>query len=153
MKEFVRWPVSCGAAGFEWGFTALPKLGEDGASYSYTFFEQMFIPKGAKEIDLAKQFMAYMYSDEAAEIIYEKSGAVQPILGASELMTDDDPNKLFYEVYDRGAKAAMGGFAVSDCSPETKIGSPTAAIFSSYPSFKAPIKTSAACWPVSLASI
>ncbi len=105
------------AAGFEWGFTALPKLGEDGASYSYTFFEQMFIPKGAKEIDLAKQFMAYMYSDEAAEIIYEKSGAVQPILGASELMTDDDPNKLFYEVYDRGAKAAMGGFAAAPPVP------------------------------------
>ena len=25
-------------------------------------------------------------------------------------MKDEDPNKLFYSVYDQGAKAAMGGF-------------------------------------------
>lgn len=101
------------ASGFEWGFTALPKVTSDGDSYSYTFFEQMYIPSGAKNADLAKQFMAYMYSDEAAKIIYEKSGAVQPIVGASKLMKAEDPNKLFYSVYDNGAKAAMGGFAAA----------------------------------------
>lgn len=101
------------AEGFKWGFTALPKVTPDGDAYSYTFFEQMFIPEGAKEVDLAKKFMAYMYSDEAAKIIYEKAGAVQPIIGASDLMTADDPNKLFYSIYDTGAKAAMGGFAAA----------------------------------------
>lgn len=101
------------AEGFKWGFTALPKVDPNGDQYSYTFFEQMFIPEGAKEVDLAKEFMAYMYTDEAAKIIYEKSGAVQPILGASDLMSDDDPNKLFYSIYDNGAKAAMGGFAAA----------------------------------------
>lgn len=101
------------ANGFEWGFTALPKVAADGDAYSYTFFEQMYIPEGAKEVDLAKKFMAYMYSDEAAKIIYEKSGAVQPIVGASKLMKTEDPNKLFYSVYDNGAKAAMGGFAAA----------------------------------------
>ncbi|NBI07351.1 carbohydrate ABC transporter substrate-binding protein [Senegalia massiliensis] len=99
------------ADGFEWGFSALPKVSEDGDSYSYTFFEQMYIPNDAKNADLAKEFMAYMYSDEAAQIIYDKSGAVQPIKGASDMMSDDDPNKLFYSIYDEGAKAAMGGFA------------------------------------------
>lgn len=97
--------------GFEWGFSALPKVTEDGDSYSYTFFEQMYIPNDAKNADLAKEFMAYMYSDEAAQIIYDKSGAVQPIKGASDMMSDDDPNKLFYSIYDEGAKPAMGGFA------------------------------------------
>jgi N-acetylglucosamine transport system substrate-binding protein len=101
------------ANGFEWGFTALPKVTASGDSYSYTFFEQMYIPEGAKQVDLAKKFMAYMYSDEAAKIIYEKVGAVQPIVGASKLMKDGDANKLFYSVYDNGAKAAMGGFAAA----------------------------------------
>lgn len=99
--------------GFEWGFTALPKITDSGNSYSYTFFEQMYIPNGAKNVDLAKKFMAYMYSDEAAKIIYEKSGAVQPIVGVSKLMKADDANKLYYSVYDNGAKAAMGGFAAA----------------------------------------
>lgn len=99
------------ADGFQWGFMALPKVDKD--AYSYTFFEQMYILDGAKEVDLAKKFMAYMYSDEAAKIIYEKAGAVQPILGASDLMTDDDPNKLFFSVYDDGTKAAMGAFAAA----------------------------------------
>ena len=101
------------ANGFEWGFTALPKVTDSGNSYSYTFFEQMYIPNGAKNVDLAKKFMAYMYSDEAAKIIYEKSGAVQPTVGVSKLMKADDPNKLYYSVYDNGAKAAMGGFAAA----------------------------------------
>lgn len=99
--------------GFEWGFMGLPKVTEDGDRYSYTFFEQMYIPNDAKNADLAKEFMAYMYSDEAAEIIYEKSGAVQPIKSASDMMKDDDPNKLYYSIYDEGTKAAMGGFAAA----------------------------------------
>lgn len=107
MKEAPR------ADGFEWGFSALPKVAESGDAYSYTFFEQMYIPEGAKEVDLAKKFMAYMYSDEAAKIIYEKAGAVQPIVGAEKLMTVEDPNKLYFSVYNNGAKAAMGGFAAA----------------------------------------
>jgi N-acetylglucosamine transport system substrate-binding protein len=103
------------ANGFEWGFTALPKVTANGDAYSYTFFEQMYIPEGAKQVDLAKKFMAYMYSDEAAKIIYEKSGnaAVQPIVGSSKLMKESDANKLYFSVYDNGAKAAMGGFAAA----------------------------------------
>ncbi|GAA0182340.1 hypothetical protein SH2C18_47350 [Clostridium sediminicola] len=101
------------ADGFEWGFTALPKVTESGDAYSYTFFEQMYIPEGAKEVELAKKFMAYMYSDEAAKIIYEKAGAVQPIVGAEKLMKEEDPNKLYFSVYNDGAKAAMGGFAAA----------------------------------------
>lgn len=105
------------ADGFEWGFTALPKLTDDGDAYSYTFFEQMYIPEGAREVELAKKFMAFMYSDEAAAIIYANSGAVQPIIGASDLLADDDANKLYYTIYNDGAKAAMGGFAAAPTVP------------------------------------
>ncbi|MDI9485619.1 MAG: carbohydrate ABC transporter substrate-binding protein [Bacillota bacterium] len=105
------------AAGFEWGFTALPKLTEAGDAYSYTFFEQMYIPAGAREVELAKEFMAFMYSDEAAEIIYQNCGAVQPVVGASDMLSADDENKLYYTIYDSGAKAAMGGFAAAPPVP------------------------------------
>lgn len=97
------------AEGFKWGFTALPAI--DSERYSFTFFEQSWIPKKAENKELAKEFLAYLYSDEAAEI-FAKSGAVQPIKNASDFVKDE--SKLFYSVYDSGAKAVMGGFAATD---------------------------------------
>ncbi|WP_195576494.1 carbohydrate ABC transporter substrate-binding protein [Paenibacillus sp. 1001270B_150601_E10] len=99
------------AEGFKWGFTALPSITEGGDRYSYTFFEQMWVPAKAQNADLAKQFIAYLYSDEAASI-FAKAGAVQPIKEMSSKLDGD--NKLFYSIYDQGAKAAMGAFATTD---------------------------------------
>ncbi|KOP66359.1 carbohydrate ABC transporter substrate-binding protein [Bacillus sp. FJAT-18019] len=99
------------ADGFKWGFTALPALKDGGDRYSYTFFEQIWVPAKAENADLAKQFIAYLYSDEAAAI-FAKVGAVQPIKGMSDKLDGD--NKLFYSIYDNGAKAAMGAFATTD---------------------------------------
>ena len=56
------------AEGFEWGMIPLPAITEGGDRYSYTFFEQAWIPAGAEHIDAAKQFLAFLYSDVAAEI-------------------------------------------------------------------------------------
>ena len=98
------------AEGFEWGFMALPAMEEGGDRYSYTFFEQCWIPAGAENKDLAKVFMTFLYSDEAADIFAE-SGAVQPITGMTDKLSDD--NKVYYSVYDNGAKAAIGTFATT----------------------------------------
>ena len=78
------------ADGFEWGFTALPAVKEGGERASYTFFEQIWMPAEAKEQDLGKEFIAYLYSDEAAKIFFDKGGAVQPIEGMSDMITDDN---------------------------------------------------------------
>lgn len=96
------------ADGFEWGFMAVPAVTAGGESTSFTFFEQMWIPSAAQNPDMAKEFVAYMYSDEAASI-FAKAGAVQPIPGMSDSLEGD--NKLFYSIYDDGATAVMGGFA------------------------------------------
>lgn len=101
------------AENFEWGFTALPAIEEGGERASYTFFEQIWMPKGAENKDLGKEFIAYLYSDEAAEIFASgDSPAVQPIAGMSEKLTGD--NKLFYSIYDTGAVAVMDAFATTD---------------------------------------
>ncbi len=96
------------AEGFQWGMTALPALEEGGMGYSYTFLEQAWIPEGAANKDAAKQFVAFLYSDTAADI-FAKGGAVQPIRGMTDQLEGD--NKLFYSIYDSGAGAAMGSFA------------------------------------------
>ena len=96
------------AEGFKWGMTALPAVEEGGDRYSYTWFEQAWIPAGAVNIDAAKQFIAFLYSDTASEI-FAASGAIQPVLGIADTLEGD--NQLFYSIYDDGAKAAMGNFA------------------------------------------
>ena len=96
------------AEGFEWGMTALPAVDENGDRYSYTWFEQAWIPSGAEHVDAAKQFVAFLYSDAACEI-FAKAGAIQPVLGIAEKLEGD--NVMFYSIYDNGAKAAMGNFA------------------------------------------
>ena len=96
------------ADGFKWGMTALPALTEGGDRYSYTWFEQAWIPTGSEHQDAAKQFVAFLYSDKACEI-FAASGAIQPVLGIADKLEGD--NVLFYSIYDNGAKAAMGNFA------------------------------------------
>lgn len=107
------------ADGFKWGFAALPAVEEGGDRYSFTFFEQIWIPAAGENQALAKDFVAYMYSDEAAEI-FAKVGAIQPIEGVSSML--DEENQLFYSIYDSGAKAAMGGFATTEPVEGVNIG-------------------------------
>lgn len=98
------------ADGFEWGFTALPAVNEGGEGSSFCWFEQIWIPAAAENQDMAKEFIAYMYTDEAAAI-FAKSGAIQPVAGVSDNLEGD--NKMFYSIYDNGATAVMGGFAAT----------------------------------------
>lgn len=102
------------ADGFKWGFTALPAAKTDGDRYSTTFVEQIYIPESAKNKDLAKEFIAFIYSDEAVKLFYENSNAVIPTIHSSEVMSDTDENKLYFSIYDTGAKANAVGFAAAE---------------------------------------
>ena len=100
------------AEDFEWGLMAMPSVNKDTQRYAYSFFEQCFIPTDAKEKELAKEFIAYLYSDEATKIFVENGGAVQPIEGAEE-MIEDETQKSYYSIYEDGVKAALGGWAAA----------------------------------------
>ena len=106
------------AEGFKWGMTALPAVEEGGAGYSYTWFEQAWIPAGAANQDAAKQFIAFLYSDVACEI-FASAGAIQPVLGIADKLEGD--NVMFYSIYDHGAKAAMGNFAAFNAIPGIEL--------------------------------
>ena len=101
---------------FAWGMTAVPSAGA--GAYSFCWFEQAWIPAGAEHIAEAEQFVAFLYSDKAAEI-FASAGAMQPILGIAEMLEGE--NVLFYSIYDNGAKAAMGGFAAFSEIPGVDI--------------------------------
>ncbi len=94
--------------GFAWGMTALPAAKAGGNGASYAFLEQIWVPSGAANVDAAKQFVAFMYSDKAADI-FLKGGAVQPINGIVDKLDGD--NVMFYSIYDAGASAVVGIFS------------------------------------------
>ena len=71
--------------GFQWGMTALPAVSSDGDRYSYTWFEQAWVPKGAKNVDGAKQFIAFlMQEDNVRPYVEGALGRWFPVTKASQ---------------------------------------------------------------------
>ena len=104
---------------FAWGMTAQPGFSAGAAPYAYCWFEQAWIPAGAEHIAEAEQFVAFLYSDKAAEI-FAAVGAIQPIVGVAESLEGE--NKVFYSIYDNGANACMGAFAAFGEIPGVTVG-------------------------------
>ena len=102
------------ADNFAWGMAPLPANAEGGAGASYAFLEQIWVPAGAANLDAAKQFVAFMYSDAAADI-FLKGGAVQPINGITDKLEGD--NLMFYSIYENGANAVVGIFSAYESVP------------------------------------
>ncbi|VWL85020.1 carbohydrate ABC transporter substrate-binding protein [Oceanivirga miroungae] len=94
----------------KWGMMALPKLDKD--RYAYSFFEQVWIPANAENKEVAKDFVAFLYSDKAAEI-FAKYKAVQPINSYPYDKLPKD-TQLFFELYKNGAKSIVGGFVPTE---------------------------------------
>ncbi|MEG0737104.1 MAG: carbohydrate ABC transporter substrate-binding protein, partial [Longicatena sp.] len=99
------------AEGFEWGFISIPKVSAKGDTYASTFTEEVYIPSDAKNVELAKEFITFLYSDKAVQIFAENGGAIQPVKKAIDFIPEGSDLKLFYSVYDNGAKANSVGFA------------------------------------------
>ena len=110
MKD-AEWP---GVEDMVWGLTALPSVEAGGDRYSTTFTEEVYIPKDAVNVESAKEFISFLYSDKAAKLFYENGGSVQPIVGSDELVSNDDANKPFYNIYADGAKSNSVGFAAHE---------------------------------------
>lgn len=99
--------------GFEYGYTAAPVIDANGEKFVYTQIEEMFIPAKAKNIDLAKKFLEFQYTDEAVKLNAEKAKGIQPVIGASEYMKENASPAVYqsYAILDNGYKAYIGNFA------------------------------------------
>lgn len=109
---------------FKWGFMALPAYENGGDRYAYTFFEQVWVPKEGKNHDDAKEFIKFLYSDKAVDLMIankapNKDGemvetpVVQPVKGIVEKLNGD--MKLFYSIYEQeGVLPALGNWATTD---------------------------------------
>lgn len=121
---------------FEWGFAPVPVMDASKDKYIYSTVEEMYIPKDAKNADMAKKFLAFQYSDEAIKLNAEKTGGIPPVLGAAEKVKDTIIAKSgvssydAFSSFDQGYKAYMKGFATvdSNINPKKEFYSPVASV-------------------------
>lgn len=99
--------------GFSFGFMAPPVVKEGDTQYATTMIEQMYIPKGAKNIDLAKKFLAFQYEDENIKLNSELSGAVVPTKKGLEIAKEflNQSNYECFKIFETGVKPITLNFA------------------------------------------
>lgn len=74
--------------GFKFGFMPAPALEEDDTQYVLTSYETHYIPKNAKNPELAKEFMRYQYKQEMVALAAKTGGAIMPVVGAVDASKD-----------------------------------------------------------------
>ena len=96
---------------YHWGLLPLPALEKDGERFVGSMTEQVWIPAQAKNVDDAKAFLKFIYSEEGVKIMAE-GGNIVPTDTMSDTIAamEDGYTKEFFSVYDN-ASAALGAFA------------------------------------------
>lgn len=112
--------------GFEWGFTAPPVMNTDDTKYVFTTFEEMFIPVDSDQIDLAKEFLKFQYSDEAVALNAEKAKGIPPVKGAAEQLKPYVSSATYetYKLFDQGYEPTIVRFASvqgTELDPRTEL--------------------------------
>lgn len=101
---------------FAWGFAPVPAMEGTADKYLMSSVEEVYIPAASKNVDAAKDFLAFLYSDEAIKLNAEKTGGIPPVVGATDLTKGIlDPMILStFQSFDNGYKPYIGGFAAVD---------------------------------------
>ena len=76
------------ADGFEFGLTTAPSLNAGDQRYVMTSVEQFSIPAGAKNPELAKEFLRFLYTEESVKLFAEKAGGIYALKNATEWSND-----------------------------------------------------------------
>lgn len=70
--------------GFEYGFAGVPAFKKGDPVCALASIEQMYIPSKAKNPELAKEFLKFVYTDKGVELNGQKAKAVLCVKGATE---------------------------------------------------------------------
>ena len=132
--------------GFEWGMMGIPAAKAGGDSYSTNFVEQMYVPEKAENKELALQFLAYCYSDEAADLFYKygalnteetektgkdvyNAGYLIPIKGSEDKVAEAD--RFMYTLSEKGVKTNSATFMAAEAVEGVTLTGETGILFGS----------------------
>jgi len=81
--------------GFSYGMMSGLVLNEDDPKFVYANYGQISIPKDAKNPEGAKDFLRFLYTEESARIMAEKSGTVLAIKGGLDIAKEYIPEDTY----------------------------------------------------------
>lgn len=89
--------------GFQFAMASMPTDTADTAHYVLDSCEQFSIPKAAKNPELAKEFLKFLYSDESVALFAQYSGSIYATKTGREIAKDyiSDANYNMYGIYDQ----------------------------------------------------
>ena len=97
--------------GFHWGLLTIPAMEEGGERYVGTMTEQVWIPAQAKNVEDAKAFLKFIYSEEGVAIMQEYGNIVPTSDYIERIDTmEDGYAKEFFSAF-KTATPAFGAFA------------------------------------------
>jgi len=88
--------------GFSFGLIAPPAVKAGSKPYVAVSYEQFSIPAKAKNPELAKEFLRFLYTDESVKLFGEKANGVMAVKGGRDLVKPyiSESNYNFYSVFD-----------------------------------------------------
>ncbi|MBB6637119.1 carbohydrate ABC transporter substrate-binding protein [Cohnella thailandensis] len=122
--------------GFQFGFLGVPALDAGGQVMALTSVEQMVIPAKAKNPELAKAFLQYLYSEKSIKLNAEKAKGVLAVTGAPDLAKEflSETTYNIYKAVDSGMMAVSGSFKPvakgSKYNPSDEVYKPISSIMS-----------------------
>ncbi|MDP4098147.1 carbohydrate ABC transporter substrate-binding protein [Paenibacillus sp. P96] len=120
--------------GFQFGFLGVPAFKSGDPVLALTNVEQMVIPAKAKNPELAKEFLKYVYTDKSVQLNAEKSKAVMAVKGAPDLAKSSLSETTYnvYKAVDNGMMAVAGTFKPvakgSKYNPSEEVYSPISSL-------------------------
>lgn len=98
--------------GFQFGFLGVPAFESGQHPSALTSVEQMVIPAKAKNPELAKEFLKYLYTEKSVKLNAEKAKGVLAVTGAPDLVKDTLTETTYniYKAVDSGMIAVNGAF-------------------------------------------
>lgn len=95
--------------GFEFAMAPIPTENADDVHYVFDSCEQFSIPAAAKNPELAKEFLRFLYSDESVSAFAEASGALYATKTAREVAKDKLSDAIYnmYGIYEEANASSM----------------------------------------------
>ena len=102
------------AEGFTFGMTPAPVMKDGDNRYVMTSIEQFSIPAQAKNPELAKEFLRFLYTDDCVKLFAQKAGGIFALKSAGELVKGlvSDGVYNMNDVYASGVSMVVGFDAV-----------------------------------------
>ena len=106
------------ADGFEFGLTCAPVLDDGEARYVMSSVEQFEIPANAKNPELAKEFLRFLYTEDSVKLFAEKANGIYALKKANEMVKGIVTDGVYNmnDIYQEGTFMVFGWDAMPDTS-------------------------------------